>query len=284
MNKKIQNKQCLICGRKLKRLSGQCKNCKSEINTALYSKNNELEIKKYRAKINAINCEFERNVSLLEYTNNELILEYYKMYSYKLLNKEYDENIFFDNNYKYTFKELDTVILHILEHNYLYNISNIEKIIDLSNNKDKYFELLNKIQNKEDEISKEKQLYNNLINNIEIPKQKKFNATFEEGKSFIWFAILVFIIELCLVFFTKIRYFFALIPTAILLSMGLTRLIIRRKSFWFGLLMFGISCVIVVVLYLIIATYFIVLVEYLLELLNELKENNYNILNIWSIL
>ena len=283
MRNKIEKNLCLTCGRKLKKLSGKCPNCKTKINKQLYQKfylkDNEKELKKYEAKVNIINCDFNKNLLLLKDTNNELLLEYYKMYSYKLLQEEYDESIFFNNNYTYTESELDLVILHILEHYYLYNLDNIKKIIMSSNYNKKYLSILDTILKKEDE----QKLDNKLFNNVKIPKQKKFNATYEEGKAFIWLFLVAYIIELVLSCVVKLTFPLYFVTSSILLAMGLTRLILKRKSFWFGFLIFIIVYLIMEIIFLIIV-FTLYAPELLDEILSEIFKNEYNVFYIWRLL
>ena len=196
---------------------------------------------------NINNLEFRNNISLLEDTENELLLEYYKMYSYKCILKDYNEDFFFNSNFKYTNEELDEVILHILEHHKLYSISNINKIIDKSNKKSKYLEILNSINTDIYQKPIENDLRNLLFNNVSIPKTQEYNANREEGKSYLFLSIVLYIafIAIVLLFCAKdIRNPMmnaALIVPSIVLSKGLCKLILKKKNLAFTLLMFIVS-------------------------------------------
>ena len=137
--------QCLVCGFDIYEHQEKCSNCNTVIDMEIITKTDNIKTLKYNAKTNINNLQFRNNISLLENTENELLLEYYNMYTYKCLLKSYDEDYFFNNNFKYLNEELDEVILHILEHHKLYSMDNIKKIIDRSNQKSKYTSILSDI-------------------------------------------------------------------------------------------------------------------------------------------
>lgn len=254
--------QCLVCGFDIYEHQEKCSNCNTVIDMDIITKTNKIKTLKYTVKTNINNLEFRNNISLLEDTENELLLEYYKMYSYKCILKDYNEDFFFNSNFKYTNEELDEVILHILEHHKLYSISNINKIIDKSNKKSKYLEILNSINTDIYQKPIENDLRNLLFNNVSIPKTQEYNANREEGKSYLFLSIVLYIafIAIVLLFCAKdIRNPMmnaALIVPSIVLSKGLCKLILKKKNLAFTLLMFIVSIYLTTFIYYIFANGF----------------------------
>lgn len=254
--------QCLVCGFDIYEHQERCTNCNTVIDMDIITKTNKIKTLKYTVKTNINNLEFRNNISLPEDTENELLLEYYKMYSYKCILKDYNEDFFFNSNFKYTNEELDEVILHILEHHKLYSISNINKIIDKSNKKNKYLEILNSINTDIYQKPIENDLRNLLFNHVSIPKTQEYNANREEGKSYLFLSIVLYIafIAIVLLFCAKdIRNPMmnaALIVPSIVLSKGLCKLILKKKNLAFTLLMFIVSIYLTTFIYYIFANGF----------------------------
>jgi len=191
--------KCLVCGWDINDLDNKCPNCNSNIDMDIITNTAKIKTLKYNSKLNIMNFNYKSNIILLQDTNNELLLEYYKMFSYKLLNKQYDESEFFDKQYKYTNEELDEVILHILEHRKLYSLDNINKIIDKSNTKNKYLDILQSINSPNYQKPIENDLRNLLFNQVSIPKTKAYDSSLEEGKSYILLSITLYIIFIAVV-------------------------------------------------------------------------------------
>lgn len=254
--------QCLVCGFDIYEHQEKCSNCNTIIDMDIITKTDNIKTLKYNAKTNINNLEFKNNIQLLENTLNELLLEYYKMYSYKCLLKSYNEDTFFNNNFKYLNEELDEVILHILEHHKLYSIENIKKIIDKSNKKSKYLSILNDINSNTYQKPIENDLRNLLFNNVSIPKTKEYNANKEEGKSYLFLSIVLYIVFIAIVLLfcaADIRNPMmnaALIIPSIVLSKGLCKLILKKKNLAFTLLMFIVSIYLTTFIYYLIVNGF----------------------------
>lgn len=251
--------QCLVCGWDINEIDTKCPNCNNKIDMDIITKSDNIKVMKYNSKMNILNFEFKNNITLLQNTENELLLEYYKMYSYKNLNKEYDESIFFDKSYKYTNEELDEVILHILEHYKLYNINNINKIIDKSNNKNKYLDILNSINNDIYQKPIENDLRNLLFNKVVIPNTKPYDSKIEDGKSYIKISILLYVVFIAIVLLfsgSDIRnqmMNLAFIIPAITLSKAISKLILKKKNIFITILLFiGILYITTFIYYIII--------------------------------
>ena len=228
--------QCLVCGFDINESDVKCSNCNSIIDMDIITSKDPIKTIKHTIKINCLNSEYKKNISLLEKTDNELLLEYYKMFSYKMLNKTYNEDNFFTSDFKYQDEELDEVISHILEHNFIYNNSNIELIINKSKHKNKYLDILNSINSDEYQKPKENDLRTLLFNEVKIPQTKEYNATFEEGKSYITLSIILYIIFIAVVLLfvpSDLRnqvMNLALIVPGITLSKALSKIIYKKKT------------------------------------------------------
>ena len=251
--------QCLVCGWNINETDTKCPNCNNEIDMDIITKSDNIKVMKYNSKMNILNFEFKNNITLLQNTENELLLEYYKMYSYKNLNKEYDESIFFDKSYKYTNEELDEVILHILEHYKLYNINNINKIIDKSKNKNKHLDILNSINNESYQKPIENDLRNLLFNKVVIPNTKPYDPKIEDGKSYIKISILLYVVFIAIVLLfsgSDIRnqmMNLAFIIPGITLSKAISKLILKKKNIFITILLFiGILYVTTFIYYIIV--------------------------------
>ena len=82
--------QCLVCGFDINESDVKCSNCNSIIDMDIITSKDPIKTIKHTIKINFLNNEYKKNISLLEKTDNELLLEYYKMFSYK---EQFSSNI-----------------------------------------------------------------------------------------------------------------------------------------------------------------------------------------------
>lgn len=238
--------KCTICGGEVtvKDDIYTCINCKTIQDKDILFKENPLKLKQLKAKNNILNREFKKNIDLLDDTNDNLLLEYYKLYSYKALNKDYDESNFYNFNKSYTSEELDIVILHMLEHNMFFSNEDIELLINKSQNKEKYIKILNNIYNTENEKTIEKDLRELLFPKTIIPQAKKKNKRKADGKRLLILSLVLFIlfIGITLIFINdEIKYeimnISLIIPSYVLVK-SLSKFIFKKDNIYILIGMF----------------------------------------------
>lgn len=238
--------KCTICGGEVtvKDDIYTCLNCRTIQDKDILFKTNPLKLKQLKAKNNILNREFKKNIALLDDTDNNLILEYYKLYSYKALNKEYDDSNFYHFNKPYTSEELDIVILHMLEHNIFFTEENIDLLINKSQNKEKYIKIKNNIYNNDLEKTIEKDLRELLFSKTIIPQAKKKNKRKADGKRLLILSLVLFIlfIGITLIFINdEIKYEIMnlglIIPSYILVK-SLSKFIFKKDNIYILIAMF----------------------------------------------
>jgi len=240
----MKKSKCLICGGiiNIQEEINICPHCNNEINYDVISKTNKIETLKHDALMYIINNEFNKLLIFVDNNYNNLLLEYYRMYSFISLNKEYDKNKFFNTNLSYKQEELETIINHMIEHQYMFSKEDILFMINKSNKKDKYNRILNKEIN---EKIKEKELREKLFSLTNIPETKEIDTNQQEGKSYLIIGSLIYISFVLLIFiFTKKDLKYSLfnlscIIPSIILARGLVKLIgIKQAKLIIGILFF----------------------------------------------
>lgn len=238
---------CLVCKSVITEHDTYCSNCHTEINRKIIFEKNNLESLKHNIKMYIISKEYKRCLNLLIDTNNQLVLEYYKMFCSKMLSNAYDETNFFDKKLEYTNEELDEIILHMIEHHTLFDINKIKTLASLSENNEKLVKILNKIETNEEMLGKDRELRENLFKRTIVPELKPVNSYYKEAKSYLYLSIVLYVILYLLVIILvnkDIKYQFMnisfILPT-ILLSKSLTRYILKKKNILFSILIFVIT-------------------------------------------
>lgn len=166
--------KCLICGEELylKDELKACPTCGNVINYTLITKSNKIEVLKHDALIYITNREYNKLLLFIDNNQNNLLLEYYRMFSFLALQKQYDKTKFYSFTLNYSQEELDTIILHMIEHNYMFDIEDIKKTIEKSNCSTKYLNLLMTINNENEKV-KEKDLREQLFTKTKVITAKE---------------------------------------------------------------------------------------------------------------
>ncbi len=235
---------CLICNSLVNENETHCSYCHSEINQDIVFKRDSIEVLKHNVKLNAIACEYKRNLNLLIETYDELVLEYYKMYCSKAINKPYNETDFFDKKLNYTDEELDMVIVHMIEHSYLFTMEKIKAFSKLSKSHEKILRIIENIEVNEDKKGEDKDLRELLFTKTVVPSLKPIDPYYKEAKSFLYISIILYIVlylVVILVFDKTIQYELmniTFILPSVILARALTRYILKKKNIFFTILMF----------------------------------------------
>lgn len=239
----MKKTKCLLCGGMIDISNNptSCPHCQNSINYDLVTKTNKIELLKHDALMYIINNEYNKLLIFIDNNHNNLLLEYYRMYSYISLNKQYDKTKFYNNSLKYTDDELETIINHMIEHQYMFIKEDILQVINKSKNKNKYISILDKQQ---DEKVKEKELREKLFIKTKIPEAKETDFTKQEGISYIIIGSIIYIafFLIVLIFTNKdLKYsllnLLSIIPS-ILITRGIVRLYINKNKILFSILIF----------------------------------------------
>ena len=189
--------KCLICGEQLKidnESLTSCPFCNSKLEYNLSLMKNKIENLKHEALMYIINNEYNKLLIFIDNNQGNLLLEYYRMYSFISLNKRYDKNIFYSMNLSYTNEELDLIILHMLEHKQLFSDEEILLLINKSENKLKYINILNCNKTNEYEKIKEKDIREALFLKTKVPNIKERDIEKEEIKAKIIISTILYIV------------------------------------------------------------------------------------------
>lgn len=241
----MKNYKCLVCGNVILNFNETniCPHCNCEIHKDIILKTNPIKVLKYKVFINCLNNDFNKNILLLENTYNNLYLEYFKMFTFKILNKQYDENIFFSNKYEYTEEELDFVINHMIEKRKIFNNENVYNYINNIPNNEKYLKILNNINNINEKI-KEKDLRTLLFDKTVIPVQSKYESRKKEGKAFLAVSCILYVLLIVIVllmFDKSIKYqmmnIVLLLPSYILTT-SISKIFFKKDKIYINLLIF----------------------------------------------
>lgn len=232
--------KCYICGNKIDIEKNRvCPFCQTNLDIDIVSKSNKIKLLKYEMLIYFTNHEFNKIILFLNNTYNSMLLEYFKLFSYKSLNKQYETSLFIDK-YDYSDEELHFIINHALENTNIFNVEDIEYLISLSKTKDIYISRLN--NNEENTKIKEKELRDILFSLTTIPDQEPFDSTKREGVAFVILASIIYItfILFILIFTSSEQKYYAfnisfIIPSFIL-TIGIKR--IKKYNMIISLILF----------------------------------------------
>lgn len=219
-----------------------CINCNHNMHIDMFK--DEIQEDYFNIKIFINNNDFYKILDICKKYPNNLYYEYFKMYASLSLEKEYNQNTFFQNKYTYTSDELNNVCYHLLEKKTMYDISNIKEFYNKYDFKDK--EILNKaLDNEFDEQVMEKDLREELFPLTKtLPVNQKIRL-FKHGN--IYLLILSFIL---LILFTGITLIVtekelqyemlivALIIPTIFLSKSFTRIVIKKNNLLINIIVF----------------------------------------------
>lgn len=238
--------KCLVCGNSIQIKNSQdviCPNCNSHNDVDIVLKKDKLKVLKYDTYIYLINKEFKKITIFLDNTYNSLLLEYFNLYSHIRLNKEYNDQKFYNDTLDYTDQELDLIINHMFENLDIFDISKIMVMINKSNNKEKYINAINNLNNINEKY-KEKELRELLFHRTKTYELLKYDGLKREGKVFVIISIVLYILTtlLILIFTQREAKYDMLVLTYIipsyLLSSGINKMFIKLKSKFFVFVMF----------------------------------------------
>lgn len=249
--------KCPICGDNTLPLDDKnnyCNNCLSVIDLELINKSNKIKVLKNNILIYLTNREYNKAITFLSDTYNNLLLEYYKLFSYTCINKEYDINKLYNEQLEYTQEELDIIINHIFENYKLLSFIDISYFISKCDNKNKYLDILNNINNHESDKIKEKEFREILFHKTKVPFASKYDSRKREGFSLliialilnVVFNVLVVIISLILKnslggWNSKISLYLGIVGSyvpCIPFTKGLTKLIFKKNNLLISLLFY----------------------------------------------
>lgn len=223
-----------------------CQNCNADLDLDILLKTDNQKLIKRKIKINAMNKEFKQNQYYFEEETNDLYISYYKLYCAKETNQKVDEKEFFASNYEFVGEENIEVVLHMIEHYNLFELSNIKMFINkYTDNPTYYLNILERTQNKIDEKTMEKDLREQLFSYTIIPVgSKKQETRKNEGKTFVILAIFLYIVLSLATILTSEKEIIysmlnlsAIIPTIILTS-GLSKIILKKNNILKSILLF----------------------------------------------
>lgn len=244
---------CPICGDNTQPFnndSNYCSNCNSVIDLDLINKTNKIKVLKNKTLIYVINREFNKAITFLTDTYNNLLLEYYKAYCYISLNKEYDINNLYNEQLEYTEEELDILINHIFENYDSLKEINIIYFIKKTNNENKYLTILNNINNHNQDKVYEKDFREILFHKTFVPTINTYNSRKREGFSFLLIGFIFNIINILIGFILlfqiikcniKIVYPLMILLNyipSIIIVVGASKLILKNKNLFISILLF----------------------------------------------
>jgi hypothetical protein len=165
------------------------------------------------------------------------------MYSFKVLNQEYDELSFFNSEFKYSNDDLDRVINHMIEHIGMFSKENVLLMVQKSENKDKYIEAINNIGSFNEKV-KEKDLRDLLFSKTFIPVKQKNKTRKQEGSALFLLSMILYVLFIVIVLLMMdkdIKYqmmnIVLLIPSFIL-TKGLSKLLLKKDNFIYLIISF----------------------------------------------
>ncbi len=240
--------KCIICGNIINLNNDKnitCEKCNTNYEYSFITKENKIKVLQKNIELLIINQEYNKANIYLDNTHNNILLEYYKVFVNRNLNKKYDDNKLFDFNYDYTNDELDVLLKHMIEHSYVFTNTEIEKLIQKSSNLDYYIMMLSNINNsKFDKTIKEKELREKLFNKVNIIKMDKEDNRKKDGVY-----ISLFSVALLIIFFAFIALFgninikyelinISFIIPCIILTIGLSKVLMKKDNKYISILMF----------------------------------------------
>lgn len=261
--------KCLVCGEQIKITNdniSNCPCCNSSIAYELSLENDRTKQLKHEALIYIINKEYKKLLLFIDNNYNNLLLEYYRMFSFLSLDKEYNKDLFYSLKLEYTDEELDTIILHMLENKQLFSDDEILLLVNKTKNNEKFLDILNSNRTSDYEKTKEKDLREKLFSKTIVPIIKEKNKTKEENITLTILGIGIYILSFLIVLiFTKneLKYSFfnllTIIPCIILCN-SLPKLFLKDNRVLIKVALF-------------------VLLLFVLTIPSLLFTNDYNILN-----
>lgn len=238
--------KCLICGENIiinEENITTCPQCKNEIDLDLLTKKDKIKTLKHEALTYIINNEYNKVITFIDNNYNSLLLEYYKMFSYISLKKEYNKDLFYNANLNYTSEELYNIIIHMIEHQDMFINEEIMQMIEKSEDKKILLDILNNKLTGEAERIKEQELRILLFNKTVIPQVKPYDRRKREGLAFMIISVIIYIVSFLLVlFFTDqtIKYYLFNVITifiSILLAIGIMKYKFKKNNIYLTILM-----------------------------------------------
>ena len=261
--------KCLICGGVISLENeniSKCPICNASINYSLIAKTDKVEQLKHDALMYTINKEYKKLLIFIDNNYNNLLLEYYRMFSNFKLGNKYDKSNFLNSKLQFNNLELDIIINHMLENQDVFSDEDILTLINKSNSKDKYISILKINKDKEYEKTREKDLRELLFSKTQVPVVKEIDRTKEENKLMIVVSLSIYILLFLfvLIFTNKtLKYslfnLLCIIPS-LFLTKPLSLLIFKNNKLITRIIVF-------------------VLTIYLLTIPSLLFTNDYNLIN-----